>query len=172
MLKRYCTDIRNTTVFEMSVLREACCHQLHRLREDSTFSFRPGLLNPSPASLKLAQLFRDELGLPSNVEVVSAAWAKHTPWKVSKIGDCVLMRGEVSTDHRVGFIHAHVEILGEYLSLVSDYKLDELDRTHGIAVCSIASPAAIIPTEDIYDALVWCKLSGNRVRTLIPREFL
>ena len=50
MLKRYANDVRNTVIFERTVLDEACCHQLYRLDQDSTVNYKLGLLNPHAAT--------------------------------------------------------------------------------------------------------------------------
>ena len=49
-VKRYAQDVRNTSVFERSVLSEICCHDLHALGSTDAFVFEVGLVSPSVPS--------------------------------------------------------------------------------------------------------------------------
>jgi hypothetical protein len=71
-----------------------------------------------------------------------------------------------------GQVVAHVSIDGEFLSLINQYELVDLNREIGLATWKIQSENIMIPTDQIVDPACWCKYSDDSIRTILPREFL
>ena len=172
MLKAYCEDIRNTAAFEKSVLSEAVCHQLMRIDNDSTFNYAIGLLNPHRAAPKLKQFCLEALDLQEHagIEVMSSSYSKHNPLAYSLKHDVVLLKD--GSEFFAGQVVAHVSIDGEFLSLINQYELVDLNREIGLATWKIQSENIMIPTDQIVDPVCWCKYSDDSIRTILPREFL
>ena len=172
MLKRYCTDIRNTITFEKSVLDEATAHQMHRLNDDSTFNYKVGLLNPHRAPPRLADFARELLGVPSSTDVDHASYSKHSELTYSCVGDVVLIRLP-DGDLGAGKVEAHLAMCGCFLTILKQYELKELDRDAGLAQWSVVGAvSSLFLTEDIRDPMIWMALNTDIVRTIIPREYL
>ena len=174
MLKRYCTDIRNTIQFEKSVLDEATCHQMHRLDDDSTFNYKIGLLNPHRTSARLAEFARELLDMPSSTDdVYTSSYSKHSKIAYSGVGDVVLVQHPSDGQMSVGRVSAHLEMSGSFITIWKEYKLNELDRKTGLALWSvIGAEHGVVFTEDIKDTLIWMALNDEIVRTIMPREWL
>ena len=157
--------------FDKSVLNEAVCHQLNRLDNDSTFNYKVGLLNPHRAGKKLATFIRNELDLSDDVPVDTSSYSKHNALTYSAVGDMVLLRAD-SGDLIAGQVLHHFGIMDEFVSVLFQYELVELDRASGCASWRFLDSGCIISTGDILDSLIWCQLAEGMKRTIIPREYL
>ena len=134
MLKRYANDVRNTVIFERTVLDEACCHQLYRLGQDSTFNYKLGLLNPHAATRNVRRFVLEMLEIEddASIEVHASAFSKHNPIAHSAKHDMVLARGG-GGELFVGEVLMHVEVQGECLTILRQHTLVDLERQLGIA---------------------------------------
>ena len=150
MLKRYANDVRNTVIFERTVLDEACCHQLYRLDQDSTFNYKLGLLNPhaAPRNIRRFVLEMLEIEDDASMEVKASAFSKHNPLVYSAKHDMVLARmdgGELF----VGEVLMHVDVQGECLTILCQYTLATLERQLGLATWLKSDDPILIATSDI-----------------------
>ena len=155
MLKRCANGVRNTVIFERTVLDEACCHQLYRLDQDSTFNYKLGLLNPHAATRNVRRFVLEMLEIEddASIEVQASAFSKHNPIAHSAKHDIVLARGD-GGELFVGEVLMHVEVQGECLTILCQHTLVDLERQLGIATWQKTGDPILIATSDILEAFV------------------
>ena len=173
MLKRYANDVRNTVIFERTVLDEACCHQLYRLDQDSTFNYKLGLLNPHAATRNVRRFVLEMLEIEddASIEVQASAFSKHNPIAHSAKHDIVLARGD-GGELFVGEVLMHVDVQGECLTILCQHSLADLERQLGIDTWQKTEDPILIATSDILEAVAWCEYSDTAIRSILSREYL
>ena len=62
LVKKYANDIKRTSVFEHSVLKQVTCQHLANLSAHDSFDFKPGLKATKPASVRIGSFIQKELG--------------------------------------------------------------------------------------------------------------
>ena len=92
MLNRCANGVRNIVIFERTVLDEACCHQLYRLDQDSTFNYKLGLLNPHAARSVLEMLESED---DASIEVQASAFSTNPLLILPSTTLCYIARGDV-----------------------------------------------------------------------------
>ena len=168
MLKRYLNDIRNTIVFEKSVLSEVTCHHIFSLQNKS-FDFSPGLLKPHAASAKTRAFFLDMFEFPADMPVMQSSTSRHRALATTSVGD-VVMYNDPSGGINAGQVWTHVAIDGLPVSMFQKLELESLNKSSMTAIFKITNEHVTLPTEDILDAVIWEEFRPGFIRVLIPPE--
>ena len=169
MLKRYLNDIRNTIVFEKSVLSEATCHHIQAMIAKS-FNFETGLLKPRKASRATAAFILELLELPAGTPVMTSSTARHRPLATSSVGDVVLYN-DPDGYMTAGQVWTHLSVDGVPVTVFQKLKLVSQDRAAMIAIFRVTDDHAALPTEDIVDAVIWDQFGVDPIRVLFPPEW-
>ena len=135
VLKRYCENMRNTIVFEVSVLSEVCNHLMQAMVNDP-FDDTIGLISPHQAPKADAAYLIDLLGLTDKAAAFKVSSnARHSTISYISCGDVVL--------YRVGGLHSAcrvcmlVEYAGRCLVVGQHLKLTEANRADGTDIYEI-----------------------------------
>ena len=173
MVKRYASDVTNTTTYDRTVLSEITAHHTSALDDKSTVDFRIGLLDsrPAPANLKtflMAQCGLDEVP-PQFCRTALAA--RHSECSICHKGDVVIVKSDRGTAFDVGMVWAHAEIFGEALSLVSVWERVSSDRQTATAEYREVTQVEVLPLSDILAPVIYCRPRAGIARVLVPARF-
>jgi hypothetical protein len=170
-VKAYANDIKNTIMFDESILSEVTCAHLARMDDPDVFSTRVGLIQPRMPTPKLARLVYEALDIDVNirVHVLMGRESRFNKFGTCAINDVVAM--QVGTALQIGQVRFHFEVEGEPVSIIStwdDLKPDE----HGSCVCKPSGRHITIETSDILETLTWKMTSNGKARVLLPKHLL
>ena len=101
-------------------------------------------------------------------EIATSDVSRHSERGTSATRDIVLFKK--SDELLAGQVWAHVNVKGNFLSLIQAMDLTEESRVDGTATWRFLDSYEFIDTASIQDPLIWTDLGDSRVRTLIPRD--
>lgn len=92
--KAYGSDVRDTRIYESSVLHELICEHIASLSNPDTFSFlQCGLFKPQRATQNLMDWLAHALEVPASALTCKMAHsARHSVQVVCSVGDCILYK--------------------------------------------------------------------------------
>jgi len=168
--KRYGTDSTLTSRQASSTLiREVTSHQLAMMQDPWLWSFDVGLIRPRTASPTIRRALDDLIGLEVDTVVRTAVESRFSPVATCNRGDMVLIR--TGRSFQAAHIMFHADIDGVAVSLVNTYSLVRADPHTGIAEWDPLPDPELVEASDILDTVVYTRLGGGRVRTIVPAEF-
>ena len=169
--KAYASDVRNTTVFERSVLHEVAAEHLHDLADITTFVFnRFDLIRGRPAPKKVKQFVIEALGLEkhSDSSVEHAPVSHPSDYVYCSQGDVCLFEREADKLECGEILH-NLSVDGEPCAIINAWEL--VDMKNGAATWLLRNNPVLLHGGDILDVVLWTKHSGREVKTLIPRQY-
>ena len=142
LVTEFATFVRNTRVYERSVVSETVCKQLASMRAPRTFSRVAGLVKPTPCPKRVREYVAEQLELLDDAEVFHCAVMRHSPCTLSKRKDVVLISGlafdRPHTQVFAGEVLHHLEVLArphqEPISIVSVWDAVKFNSNDGYAV--------------------------------------
>jgi hypothetical protein len=170
-VKAYANDIKNTIMFDESILSEVTCAHLARMNDPDVFSTRIGLIQPRMPTPKLARLVYEALDLDVNTRyhVLIGKESSFNKFGTCAINDVVAM--QFGTALQIGQVRFHFEVEGEPVSIISTW--DDLNPDeHGSCVCKPSGRHITIETSDNLETLIWKMTSNSKVRVLLPQHLL
>ena len=110
MIKKYAEDACNTLVYERTILSEVLCHHFGQLRDNRTFDFNIGLINPRPVSRAVYDFLVNALELNTIriQEVFSAKESRFSELATCNTGDAVIL--ELDNTLCGGEVLAHLSV--------------------------------------------------------------
>ena len=172
VVKRYASQILNTTVYEESVLSEMVCHHLADLGRDDCFIDTVCLDNAHAASERMITFLSDHIGIRLSAEDIKTSYrARMAPAGMCSKGDICIVQNQLGGTSICGAeIWFHAELTGECWSLVSIWYAQDGDQPYGLVNWKKVMNPMLIPTDNIF-AVCISKQSGDSVQTLIPYQF-
>jgi hypothetical protein len=167
--KAYGSDVRDTRIYERSVLHEVICKHIASLSNPDTFSFlRCGLLKPQKATQNLMDWLAHALEVPASALTCKMAHsARHSVQVVCSVGDCILYTNSAADgDLGAGEVWINFELEGELAVLVQAWTF--VSEAHGAAVWEVAENLQPVFSSEIVDTVIWAKHSATHVKTLLP----
>jgi hypothetical protein len=171
VVKRYANDIKNSRVYERSVLGEVCCHNLSFLSQPGVFDLTVGLVNPRAANAKLTGFLGAELGylVPAH-QCFTASVARILPTGTCSRKDVVLIRSVDGSSFDAGEVWLHADAKGRPLTLVSVWQFVGYDKAKGSAEWLKLSNPTLVETADIISAVVHTECKAGVARILLPLQ--
>ena len=174
--KEYGQDIKNTSVYERSVLHECICDSLAALDNPDTYAFlRIGLFKPRAATNDLLEFLRAALDLAADVplnDCFCANSARLTLQLVCSVKDVILFRDD-SGNLQAGEIWHCIDIDGDLGLLVQTWTF--LNHADTVAIWQMnTGQLEIVLADSCVDTLPWHLYRENQAKTLLPphgREF-
>ena len=165
--KEYGADVRNTRIYERSVLHEVLGKHIAVLSREETFSFlRAGLFKPQKANQKVLNWLSVVLKIPSHlIECKMARNARQSTQIVCSIGDVVLYK-TLEGDLEAGEVWNNLELEGELGVILQRWTF--VSEAHGAAIWNLTEDLNVVLSDQICDVLVWTKHSGEQAKTLLP----
>ena len=166
--KRYAGDLTNTSRRpSRSLLMEITSHHLAQLSDKDTLNFKIGLVNGKACTNKLKKSILDMLDM--DVEDVSCSIeSRFNPLGTCKRHDLVLFKDGVHA-LKVAKIVLHYDVQGVPVSVVSMFNIIHADAEQGWSIWEAATGGhELIETDCIVDAVVYCQLSGTKIKVLVP----
>ena len=149
------------------MLRQAACHQIAELL-DRDFAAVVGLLKPHRPNKKMLAFVVAHFRLGDGDEVATGDVSRHSVRGTSAVQDIILYKKPEAL--LAGKVWAHLNVNGNYLTLIQLMDCTAEDRVDGTAHWRLLEDYEFIATDSIQDPLVWCDLGGGSVRTLVPRD--
>jgi hypothetical protein len=173
MVKRYASDVYNTSTFERTVLSEVTAHHMASLDDSSTFKFQPGLVNSRDASAKLKAFLAEFFALPFLVDggCRTALQARVSEYGIANKGDVVVIAPDGRLGFDVGMVWAFAEVLDEPMAIVAVWRLESTDARVGTAQCTETSDVHVLPLSDIWAPVVYSRSRASAVRIVVPIQF-
>ena len=170
-VKRYASDIANTTSYSTSVLTEVVSHQLYDMSQDGAFDATVGLVEPTKAPPQLAEFIRLGFNNP-HCDVYTSAHARVPPITPITNRDVLLVRSGDGDKFRAGqaWLLTSVTGYGDF-ALCSMWALETPAEAHGFAVWRKQEVPELIALPSVLTAVCWCESSAGCIRTLIPYQF-
>ena len=131
-------------------------------------SFSVGLEHAVAPSRSLAKFLREHFALERDDVILCSVSSRHSAAASTSIQDVVLFRGADGV--HAGHVWAHVVVKGVTLTLVQTLLPIEQDLAEGTACWRIDDDYEFIETRTIMDAVTWCSLGGDVIRTIVPRD--
>ena len=100
--------------------------------------------------------------------VYASVTSQHSAAGSTSVQDTVLYREPDGL--KAGQVWAHVAVRGVPLTLVQQLRMLEEDVVEGTAVWSIEDAYEFVETRKILDAVTWCRLGDDVIRTIVPRD--
>lgn len=169
MIKRYASDVSNTTAFERSILAEVTCHHLAELKKTSSIS-APGLVDPHAPTRCERKLLQLVVGT-SELDCRTSPETRITPMVSCARQDVVLLKARSGVGIEAGEVLLHTEIDGVSYSIVSIWSCAATDTAKGAAEWRVVNEPAIVMTVDILTPVIFTEARAGIVRTLLPRRF-
>ena len=169
MVKRYASDICNTSVYSKSVLSEILSHQHHSVAQADAFDLTIGLIAPVKATTRLASFVNAEWGL-ADIDVYTSITARTRAAQISSKNDIVLIQAADGLKYvaaQLVFFAAYGEIA---FACVNVWELVNHDTVTASAVWKMHDNHCFIDLESILCSVIWSKLNDEIARTLIPFE--
>lgn len=173
MVKRYASDVYNTSTFERTVLSEVTAHHMASLDDSSTFKFQPGLVKSRDASAKLKAFLAEFFALPFLVDggCRTALQARVSEYGIANKGDVVVIAPDGRLGFDVGMVWAFAEVLDEPMAIVAVWRLESTDARVGTAQCTETSDVHVLPLSDIWAPVVYSRSRASAVRIVVPIQF-
>ena len=169
MVKRYGTDVSNTSVYEQSILNQVTAHHLTALSKPDKFSTAIGLVGAHPARRKLIEFVLHELDLGAEYsDRVTTALDARCVFGACRKGDVVLVRSPADNSIDAGEVWFHCDVAGKPLSLVSIWDPVAVDTAMGAAEFRVKRNPELCETSDILMATIHTHCREGVVRTLLP----
>ena len=166
VVKQYATDIRNTIVFERSLLSEVVCHQLEEIRRQECFSFKVGLLTPHRAPARVEAFLVSNAGLTD--AIMTSAYARISSGICTRKDIAIISNGSTVS---VGEVLLHVEHRDQCLSLVKFLELRSYDHAASAIDIGTSSPSlCMVETADILCSVIWAT-TARGIKVLVPGRF-
>ena len=170
--KEYGTDIKNTDVYEKSVLHEVICDHLSALSDPKTFDFeRVCLHNPHKAVKKVREFMLELLALPLNAEIdlMQSVSARCSSKVTCAVGDIVLYSAR-DGDFLAGEVCALLSLGDtELFAIVLGWELESAESN--VVIWRTTDQARHVTLPQIEATLVWMKLGARQVKTILPPRF-
>ena len=167
--KSYGADVRDTRVYEQSVMHEVICKHIAELMNPDTFDFlRCGLFKPQKAKKDFLEWLADGLELPVNAIqniCMQSHTARHSVQVVCSVGDCILYN-DPEGNMCAGEVWSNFEIDGELAVLVQVWAF--ISIAHGASLWEIKEDLYPVFSKDILDVVSWTKHTATRVKILMP----
>ena len=165
--KAYGADVRNTRIYEQSVLHEVVCKHIAALSNADTFNFlRCGLFKPQTACSDMKNWLASHLDVQADrLCAYMSHSARHSVQVVCSIGDVILYK-DAEGHLGAGEVWNNLEILGETGVLVQYWTF--VSEAHGAMIWEIQEDLGIIFSDEIQDVVIWKKHNATQVKTLIP----
>jgi hypothetical protein len=167
--KRYANDIRNTSDYEASLLRQVLCHTIAKLREPGLFDMAVGAMKLRHPPKKALQFLSEAFGaqLDASSCGVSTVARLHDGSVCTK-KDVVLMRSPDGTFHDAAEVWLHAKCLNQYVSLVSIWKLIRYDEPKGLAYWQKSDNPKLVNTNDILCSVTYRNCENAVAAVLVP----
>ena len=173
-VKRLAQDVKNTRVYEKSVISEVVCLHLAELEDADSFKFAVRLLRPRLAPKKMTKFVQDIIGL--QMPIYTSADVRISPVATCSMRDVVLFKdpsdpaaflaGEVYFHCRIGD-----EDDDEHASLIAHWKLINKNIKDCVAYWAQSDDHIdLIATADIFCAVCYMTLREGVIRTLLPLQ--
>lgn len=167
MVKRYATEICNTTKFERSVLGEVVSHHLSELAAADAFHTK-GLERPKNAPSRLQAFLTATFHLPVGETCAFSHSARLSHNEVCSKGDVVLFRDEATGAVGAGQIWFHVVVQDVGVTVLTTWERSKWDADSGAAEWLIKDAPVFVQTSDIKVSVIYCQCRPGVCRTLIP----
>ena len=173
MVKRYASDVYNTTSYDRTILSEVTAHHMSALDDKSTFDFSVGLLVSRQAPAKLRAFLMAQCGLDAVPAQFcrTALAARNSECSICHKGDVVIIAPKSGAGFDVGMVWAHAELFGEALSLVSVWERVSVDRQLATAEYREVTNVEVMPLSDILAPVIFCRPRAGIARVLVPATF-
>ena len=166
--KRYGTDIRNTRIYEVSLLRQVLCQVLADLSEPGLFDVHVALKMPKKATKKALEFLSSHLGLQLTSENCMLSNSARVRSGSCSRKDVVLVSNPDHNFLECGEVWLHAEVMGTCISLVSMWSKIDHDKPKGLMSWQKQDNPMFLPTNEIMCAVVHRSLSNDVVSTLLP----
>jgi hypothetical protein len=167
MVKRYAQDVRNTRMYERSVMGEVTCQYLADLQNGNAFDFQTGLVRPRVAPKQLRDICESCLDLTLD-SCLTSSIARISEFESCARGDVVLIRSCGGDPVLAGRLHAHVACDGEQCSILQPFRFLASSSVTGTAEWDERQALTLVPTADVLGAVVHSTAQANVIRTLLP----
>jgi hypothetical protein len=170
--KRYANDIKNTSVYELSLLKQVLSHELALLKQPGLFKFDVCLIKPRKASAKAFEFLSSCFEVPLNADLCfTSSTVNLLPAGSCSKKDVVLLRSDDGAVLAAGEIWMHSSCNGRCMSLVSMWILVEYTEPTGFAKWQRQDNPKLISTSQILCATTYTVGRNDRVTTFIPLPF-
>ena len=170
--KEHGTDVRNSTIYEISVLHECVNDHLKALNDPNTFSFlKLGLVQPRRASSAFVAFVRTACALPDAAVpiVMIARECRPHLHLICRINDVVLFK-KTETELVAAQVWAFLDVSGELAAIVTFSDL--VATSFGTATWRFHKEPDLVDATGIVAVVPWCHETEDVVRTITPAEFL
>ena len=154
------------------MLREVTCHHIAELASNAHFGHKVGLVNPGPATKRMAGMLADVFGPYPLYRFQVSRIAKVNTWEKCCRGDVVLLRdSNEAAASWVGEVVCHTSVVLEHETACVTFVTPWIfEATSGrSSKWRRAEETHACMTEDIVCALIWAGGSGEgRMTTLQP----
>jgi hypothetical protein len=154
----YGADVRDTRVYEQSVMHEVICKHIAELMNPDTFVFlRRGLFKPQKAKKEFLEWLAAVLELPvSAIQnfCMQSHTARHSVQVVCSVGDCILYN-DLDGNMCAGEVWSNFEQDGELAVMVQVWAF--ISTAHGASTWEITDELYPVFSEDILDVVSWAK---------------
>ena len=170
LVKRYASDIQNTRIYAHSVLSEIVAFQLTAVAEPGAFDTSTGLIDVRPPSKALAASIR--ACFPHAHEVVCAPTARLPTQTIITKGDVVLVKMAGDECCAASVVACIMRIDGTSMVAVNRWRLHASDTSKRMfATWRRIDEPILVGLDRVLAPVIWCELSSEVVRTLLPFEF-
>lgn len=169
--KAYASDVRNTRVFERSVMHEVVAEQLHDLADPDTFIFnRHCIIHGRPASKLVKKFVCEALHLDADLDFsVEHAFRSHpSDYVYCSQGDVCLFEQEADKLDCGEILH-NLSVEGEPCAIVNAWEF--VESNDGVAMWLLQDNPILVHGGDILDVVIWTKYDSRQVSTLLPRQY-
>ncbi len=171
-VKRFATDIQNTKVFSTSVLKEVIGYQLWAMRQDGALVSSLGLKEPKDASVEVTRFVQTELRLPAGAAIKTSCNARLSSGSICASQDVVLMQSIDGINYVAAQILMFVSAGNDQcFALVDLWELVSTEPESGCGIWKVVSNTTFVPLAIVLAACIYCRLSGDRVRLIVPYQF-
>jgi hypothetical protein len=171
MVKRYSDQVRNTKIFEKSILSEVICHHLSELERESKFDLRPGLVEPTrKAPRKLVNFLRSILDLPHDgIEYKTSSKARVSKFEVCHRRDVALLRTLAPAQFTCCEIWSFAQCNDEPMAIVSIWPLSAVNGAQGtVDVVVTDENVRLVPITDIVVSCTYRRKANGLAQIIIP----
>ena len=173
VVKRYGQDVRNTNVYERSIISEITCHDLAALESTEAFLFGVSLEQPKVANAATVAFFQQFFVSSIGNKIFICSSARILPTGICCKNDVALfVQGDSfarnSFDLAAGKTLLHVEILGTCFTLVFAWQVVEYDAATRSLTCEQTESLMLVRTDEIVGVALWTQRSQRASRLLVP----
>ena len=173
VVKRYGQDVRNTNVYEKSIISEITCHDLVALESTDAFLFGVSLERPKLANAATVAFFQQFFVSSVGNQIFICSSARILPTGTCRKHDVALFAQADSVvrdsfDLGAGQTLLHVEISGHCFTLVFAWRVVEYDAITRSLTCEQTESLMLIRTDEIVGIPLWTQRSQRAARLLVP----